>query len=172
MEKNYLRSSVALPFVFVTNSWLSPQQSNEGCKTIQLAYKPGYSSSQRALLLSSLSYVSPVFHFCHFSFPISSFLIPVPDRKGLKRWSYVAFTLNTKLKCTSQENFLATGGCFERNIHLSRYSARLGRKKKKKMNNSEFRLFQVCYFKTVSAHCYCYCRLGRALLAALCSFKH
>ena len=49
---------------------------------LQLA---GYSSSQRALLLSSLSYVSPVFHFCHFSFPISSFLIPVPDRKGLKR---------------------------------------------------------------------------------------
>ena len=40
---------------------------------LQLA---GYSSSQRALLLSSLSYVSPVSHFRHFPFPISSFLVP------------------------------------------------------------------------------------------------
>ena len=43
---------------------------------LQLAYKPGSSSSQRALLLSTLSYASHVSHFCHFPFPISSFLVP------------------------------------------------------------------------------------------------
>ena len=39
---------------------------------LQLAYKPGSSSSQRALLLSALS----ISRFPFLSFPISSFLVP------------------------------------------------------------------------------------------------
>ena len=31
-----------------------------------------------------------------------------------KCWSYVTVMLKTKRKCTTPENFLATGGCFER----------------------------------------------------------
>ena len=87
--------SVALPFVFVTNSWSSPQQSNEGCKTIQIAYEPGswsFTVSSVAVLLSALSYVSPFWlsHFRHFPFPVSHFFVP-------RSWFY-QFPEITKLK--------------------------------------------------------------------------
>ena len=77
-----------------------------------------------------------------------------------KRWSYVTVMLKTKHKKT--QNSLATGGCFECNTY--RITA-LGwlKKERKKMNNSEFRLFQVCHFKIVTTHCYYYCRPGQTL---------
>ena len=34
---------------------------------------------------------------------------------------------------------------------------------RKKMNNSDLQLFQVCHFKIVTTLCYYYCRLGQAL---------
>ena len=49
---------------------------------LQLAYKPGSSSSQRALLLSALSYASPISVISRFPFLRSSFLVlPVPAVK-------------------------------------------------------------------------------------------
>ena len=48
--------------------------------------------------------------------------------------------------------------------HVSHYGARLAeeRRRKKKLNNSDFRLFQVCHFKIVTTHYYMYyySRLG------------
>ena len=66
------------------------------------------------------------------------------------------------------ENFLAIGGYFE--CYTLRYSTRLPeerkrtkKKERKKMNNSDFQLFQVCHFKIVTTRSYYYCRLGQAL---------
>ena len=39
-------------------------------------------------------------------------------------------------------------------LHVSRYGARPAEERKKKMNNSDFRPIQVCYFKIVTTHCY------------------
>ena len=79
--------------------------------------------------------------------------------------SYVADTLKTKRKSTTSKEFPCYWWLFLTQ-HLSRYSARLveeRRKKERKMNNSDFRPFQVCYLKIVTTHCYYYYRLGQAL---------
>ena len=60
------------------------------------------------------------------------------------------------------ENFLTIGGCFECYTYRIKVLGWL-KKERKKMNNSDFRLFQVCHFKIVATHCYYYCRLGQAL---------
>ena len=54
-------------------------------------------------------------------------------------------------KAPSPENSLATGSCFECNIY---HITALGwlKKERKKTNNSDFRLFQVCHFKIVTIH--------------------
>ena len=63
--------SVASPFCFFFNSI-----------QLQLAYKLGSSSSHRALLLSALSYASPISVISRFPFLRSSFLVlPVPAVK-------------------------------------------------------------------------------------------
>ena len=58
------------------------------------------------------------------------------------------------------ENFVAIGGCFE---HVLCYALGWLKKEREKMNNSDFRPFQVYHFKIVTTHCYYYCRLGQAL---------
>ena len=40
--------------------------------------------------------------------------------------------------------------------HILRYGARLAKERKKDENNSDFRLFQVCHFKIVTARYYYY----------------
>ena len=79
-----------------------------------------------------------------------------------KHWSYVVVTLNTKCEMHPPREFPGYWWLF-RMQHLSPYSARLHGWRKKKMNNSDFRPFQVCHFKTVNTHCYYYYRLGQAL---------
>ena len=49
---------------------------------LQLAYKPGSSSSQRDLLLSALSYASPTSVISHFPFPFRSWFNQFPFKNG------------------------------------------------------------------------------------------
>ena len=61
-----------------------------------------------------------------------------------KCWSYVAVTLKTKFEMHTAREFPGYWWLF-RMQHLSRYSARLVEERRKMMNNSDFRLFQVYY---------------------------
>ena len=56
---------------------------------------------------------------------------------------------------------MTIGGCFERYTY-DRVTALGSGKKVNYDDNSDFRPFQVCRFKTVITHCYYYCRLGQA----------
>ena len=60
-------------------------------------------------------------------------------------------------------------------LHVSCYGARLTEEKKKerkkKMNDSGFQPFLVCYFKIVTTYCYYCYRLGQAPAAALCTYR-
>ena len=68
-------------------------------------------------------------------------------------------TLKTKLKRPILREFPGYWWLFERNTYCVMVLGCL----KKKMNNSDFRPFQVCHFKIVTTHCYYYCRLMQAL---------
>ena len=78
-----------------------------------------------------------------------------------KHLRYVTVMLKTKHKSTTPREFPGYWWLFQTQ-HLTRYSARLV-EERKKMNNSDFRLFQVYHFKIVTTYCYYYCRLGQAL---------
>ena len=60
----------------------------------------------------------------------------------------------TQIKSPFPENFLAIGGCFECYTYHVMVLGWLKKEKRKKVNNSDFRLFQVCLFKIVTTHCY------------------
>ena len=62
------------------------------------------------------------------------------DRKALELCR--SYAQKKTAKASSPENSLATGGCFERNTDLLRYSARLV-----ELDNSDFRPFQVATLK-------------------------
>ena len=66
------------------------------------------------------------------------------------------------------ENFMVIGGCFKCYTHHVTVLGWLKKEeRKKKMNNSDFRPFQVWHFKIVPTCCYYYCRLGQALYKLL-----
>ena len=69
------------------------------------------------------------------------------------------------------ENFLPSGGFFEHNTYRVTVIGCLKKKRKKKMNNSDLQLCQVCHFKIVTTHCYYSCRLGQTLYGARCTFR-
>ena len=73
----------------------------------------------------------------------------------------LSYAQNKAQKHHPPENSLATGGSFECNIYLIMALDWL-KKERKKINNSDFWLFQVCHVKMDIAIHY-YCRLGQAL---------
>ena len=82
---------------------------------------------------------------------------------------------SSKGTCISSENFPATGGFFERNTYriTALHVGCLGclNKERRRWTIFLLRLFQVCHFKIITAHCYYYCRLGQALYTARCTFR-
>ena len=99
--------------------------------------------------------------------PTASLLKSAP-RKSAGVKSELRSKLSTK--APSQEDSLATGGSFKRNTYRVTALDWL-KKERKKMNDSEFRPFQVCHFKIVTTRCHCYCRLGQALEPFHCRFR-
>ena len=52
--------------------------------------------------------------------------------------------------------------------HLSHYGARLFEEERKKMNNSDFRPFQVSQLRTSFRYYYCFCILGQPISSSKC----
>ena len=69
-----------------------------------------------------------------------------------KAQAEVLVTLKASSNGQSSENSMTIGGCFEHYTYRVTTLGWLKKKETKKMNNSDFRLFQVCHFKIVTTH--------------------
>ena len=87
----------------------------------------------------------------------ASSVFPARNRKWYISPGYAQF--KAKLKLTIPRQFCDYWWLFW-TLHVSCYGARLA---EERMNNSDFRLFQVCHLKIANTRCYYYCRLGQAL---------
>ena len=99
----------------------------------------------------------------HMCAPMNSFHQPIHTAPSVFK-----YTSGKSQLCSKQSSnepspviFMAVGGCFECYTHYGTSLAE-ERRRRKKLNNSDFLQFQVCHFKIVTTHRYYYCRLGQA----------